>query len=211
MRHSPLLLCCSAALLLFAPPARAEMLLATLTWGGGQQHGGNFVTDFDQPLPFEFTAGGSGGSVTMAGDYSRAQSGIPIEATPEQLAVFNSILDEPNGNLAIYVAALGRDFSVREFWGPFPFFEVYVPPAAPAPAESFAHYTITSVTQTVYNFRFDPIDGGICNLEYCGEAWRGNAVQTISIYGQLVPEPSAIVLFALCVSLVHVRGRRRRS
>jgi hypothetical protein len=144
------------------------------------------------PIYIAFKANGGNGNppnAILEGLYDSDDVGMTFHATPQNVEAFQAALSMATGEFILitsnHVASGGdadelwrtdRPESLRQF--------------VPRLGVGLSGYDLTAVTQTIDRIEYFP-----------GLTINSQQQQTIRIYGQVIPEPSSLVLLASCHAL----------
>ena len=153
-----------------------------------------------QPLYLDFVTEVTDHTTQAAfGDtYDAGDVGMTFTAPPETVADMEAAFHARGGRFWLHSALVpGSPRNVDEIWNP--------PPTAyattlhvPRLGHGLSGYHVTSVTQTIDRLRYAP--------DLVGDIYADFA-HTISLYGEAIPEPSCLLLFAHIAWVLNRRWR----
>jgi hypothetical protein len=176
--------------------ARAEPILLIEIHDTG---GGFNLSHVGAPIFMSFSANGGNGAPPIAkleGSYDSDDVGMTFYATPENVEAFQAALSLPTGEYGIITSnhvAGGGD--ADELWRTD--LPDYLRQFVPRLGVGFTGYDLTAVTQTIDRIEYQP-----------GITITSQQEQTIRIYGQVIPEPSSVMLLILHVCVIVFRDSR---
>jgi hypothetical protein len=189
-------------LALFGVEARAEPILLVEI----HKHGFKTLNSIGEPVPLEFATFITDITTqsVFGGNFTDAQEGMAFDAPHESIPGFEAALTASTGRLWLtdggHTPVLS---SVDNIWD-MPFGTYTTTPHVPRLGHGLTGYNLTRVTHTIeqldYFTRPGPSGGPTAEIR-----------QTISLYGEPIPEPASILLLtASCVFSwrLNTHGRR---
>lgn len=184
----------AAAFLLPLSASAAPILLVEIEQDGGSGD----VGGVDQPIEMEFAAGPQGDLTSLVGEYTSADVGRVIFATPEQVDTFEHWLSQEDGRWIAHVSvAAPSGWFSDDLWQPTAA-DMVLRQFVPKLGVGLTGYDLTDVTQTIDQLEYIVQGNKVASLQQ----------QTIRFFGEPlnVPEPAGRLLVLFC-GLIQWRKR----
>jgi hypothetical protein len=180
-----------------AAEVRAEpMLLLEIHQMGGRTN----LSLVGQPIYMAFSAQSAPGMdpVRLESSYNADDVRMTFNATPEIVDGIEFALRQATGRFSLTCCFIPQTHSADELWRTdWEHSDISIQQFVPRRGDGLNGYDLTSVTQT------------IDNIEYIqqGQTINSQQAHTIRLYGQVVPEPTSIVLLLSCLAFVSAIWR----